>query len=82
MWEAHQVPFELGYYGEFWDRTKPGLMIPIPPSYDVFVMACRYSVRTSGDQFAVVHGNRWDTCENLLMVAARVQSIIDSYQAR
>lgn len=81
MWEAHAIPFSLGFEGERWVETIPGLVVPLHVD-GLSIMVVRYSIKKSGDGFAVVHKNDWHQCDDILMASAVAQDFIDSYQAR
>lgn len=81
MWEAHKVPFSLGFEGERWVDELPGLVIPIQVD-GLSLMVTRYSIKKSGDGFAVVHKDIWHQCEDLIMASALAQHFFDSYHVR
>lgn len=78
MWEAHSVPFSLGYEGEWWSTSKALLVIPIPGTERV-VHAARYSMKggPSGGGFAFVDEDQgWYPCNDMLMLSCMVQEYL------
>lgn len=83
MWEAHHVPFSLGFEGEYWKDELPGLLVPIPGT-DAHVLAVRYSGKSkvSGGDYAMAYANEWYECGDLLMLACMVKNFMEDYHAK
>ena len=72
-----RTKFSLGMEGEYWVQTIPGLVIPVPGT-DLSIIV----TRTHNQSFSVFTLNDTKTFDNMVMTAAYVSAMLDSYHAR
>lgn len=66
--------FNLGFDGEEWNSELNTLLVPVPDTNKIVMVA-----RNREDGFSVITQEKWEAIGDLLMVASYVQHFIDTY---